>query len=1574
MDTSLNRIENNVFQVHIHGKTGRPLPYHLTLDDHQLILKPSQRLTSLFSSSIFTVPFSTFFEIHPGRQTTNFLRTSKYIAASSLPESDTHCFSFILNTNVSYDLECNSVKECERLLVYLTTKSGITNTNVAATGVSQPHGLSHFCYKLSQTSFFINFILICILLNTCIMAAQSPVEENETIKKILSYLDKSILLIFTLELGMKVAALEGLLPLLHDPWDVLDTLIVSASWFSEFPLVELSFNVSAFRAFRAIKALKYLKGIQEILETFAGTMKMVTFALFTYFYFLFLYAILAVHLFRNAMDFQCASVKENSIFSDILNMSVAQNNTIMVPRTFCVPDRGDCGPHHSCLVRSLSFNPDGFNTLSQSLFTLYRITSRAGLTLPLNATMATTSPLSLLFFITLIVFVSYMILALFVAIVRASFVEMKTKRDRAVEVRNQLAKSYASKDRPEMNYEVSSLKKISKRVESTIGRSWDSLVRLQRGTTSFYLKLKMKSPKVLYCFHRKGKVVKSAGIIIHHFYFEIFILVLIVANTTFLALDYHEMPRWYATMLTTAENCFTVLFALEMMLKIIGLKGLYKYLYSGEAAIWNKFDAVIVIGGCIDLFLTTSGLLTGAGGIVSLLRSVRLLRIIRILRTNVQLMQVITAIYNSLTAMFNLLLFMMMVTVVFAILGMQLYGGTFALSSRNKFDTFFEALLTLFRMFSGGGTWGIYYEASESSSGSTAPLFFLTFNVFSVYVTLNFMIVILLKSFQLSLEEILTCRNEELRFHVKAFRHQPSSLLLLVNARVVSDTAMLTSLTSTSRLSTDSIYLFETEEKKVTNSWKNNACFLFPLESTIRKSSTFLVCKSEAFILVCIVLSSICLALESPGSRGTWLANTIKILDIVFLWIFNVEFIVKVISTGFVLGPKTYLSVSWNRLDFFVLLFSNVGYILPSSGIGSYFRIGRILRPLRVIGRNRGLQVLIRSILKSAHEVCYALVLMACIFFMFAILGMNLFSGQIAKCNDANMINRIACIGIFENSYGVTTPRVWSTGYHNFNDIGHALRSLFEVVAGKSWIHVMFATMDITGVDRQPIVNERARNALFFVLFIFISSFYMLKIFVGIVVANFRRFNGSALLTPQQLQWVQLKNRIATLEPPMASSTNTSTWVTFLHSMAFQNSITVLIWIQAVFLGMNVQPLYKVGHVLVVMVLVLDIVARMHTIGFYHYVTTFRYAFTTTTVCLMIVLPACDWLHPLGYLLALIRVFQFYRLYQVFYKLDGLKKLLVTLVSSTPLTLQICSLFALVLFIYATLGMQLFGTVKWGIGFNNTMNFTTFPQALLTLFRIASGDDWTIVLKALRISPPYCTEEISGQSERSDCGFPIMASLYFYSYFVLVFLVFLNLYVAAILDTYTSTNTTAPSSQASSGASSSIVDEVDLLGMVAVWTRFDPKGTGSIPRAKLPEVLSELHTFLNWSSVTGNKDHCVVDKVTLHLYYLYDNYISIGKHMNSYDHFVQCSFKKIVFREFLVVVCRLAVPKDYLTCEERLELVTLDCEASVSWSLRILGRTFRERYKKQYSLLKNNSKRTNTLYSVYRKTNLNIRV
>ena len=100
----------------------------------------------------------------------------------------------------------------------------------------------------------------------------------------------------------------------------------------------------------------------------------------------------------------------------------------------------------------------------------------------------------------------------------------------------------------------------------------------------------------------------------------------------------------------------------------------------------------------------------------------------------------------------------------------------------------------------------------------------------------------------------------------------------------------------------------------------------------------------------------------------------------------------KLPSCNFVSSGNSYMRDPWNWLDFSVVVVSLMAYIPGVSGL-SVLRTFRVLRPLRALTTVPGMRVIISSLITSLHGVIFVLALSFCFFFVYAIVGVELWSG-----------------------------------------------------------------------------------------------------------------------------------------------------------------------------------------------------------------------------------------------------------------------------------------------------------------------------------------------------------------------------------------------------------------------------------------------------------------------------------------------------------------------------------------------------------------------------------------------------
>merc|ERR1719458_71351 len=187
---------------------------------------------------------------------------------------------------------------------------------------------------------------------------------------------------------------------------------------------------------------------------------------------------------------------------------------------------------------------------------------------------------------------------------------------------------------------------------------------------------------------------------------------------------------------------FTAVFAAESTVKLFAMGPRYFF-----ADAWNNFDFVIVIFSMIEL------LFEGISGL-SMLRSLRLLRVFKLAKSWKSLNDILTIMGKTVGALSNLTFVLVIIIFIFAVMGMQLYGGDYRTNvcywdgcemPRWNFTDFFHSFMVVFRVLCGEwieSMWDCMFVAGKSC----IPYFFATVLIGNL-VILNLFLALLLSSF-----------------------------------------------------------------------------------------------------------------------------------------------------------------------------------------------------------------------------------------------------------------------------------------------------------------------------------------------------------------------------------------------------------------------------------------------------------------------------------------------------------------------------------------------------------------------------------------------------------------------------------------------------------------------------------------------------------------------------------------------------------------------------------------------------------------------------------------------------------
>lgn len=204
----------------------------------------------------------------------------------------------------------------------------------------------------------------------------------------------------------------------------------------------------------------------------------------------------------------------------------------------------------------------------------------------------------------------------------------------------------------------------------------------------------------------------------------------------------------------------------------------------------------------------------------------------------------------------------------------------------------------------------------------------------------------------------------------------------------------------------------------------------------------------QNFIIAVIVINAITLGLETSPTVIAAAGSALVMLDRVALAIFVLEIVLKL-----VVYRHNFFRSGWNVFDFLI-----VGVTLLPVGEGvSVLRALRILRALRLISVVPSMRKVVNALLRAVPGMSSVLTLLLLVFYVAAVMSTKLF--------------------------GASFPD-W------FGTIGESFYTLFQVMTLESW------SMGIV----RPVMEAYPYAWIFFVLFILLTTFAVLNLFIAIVV------------------------------------------------------------------------------------------------------------------------------------------------------------------------------------------------------------------------------------------------------------------------------------------------------------------------------------------------------------------------------------------------------------------------------------------------------------------------------------------
>jgi hypothetical protein len=185
-----------------------------------------------------------------------------------------------------------------------------------------------------------------------------------------------------------------------------------------------------------------------------------------------------------------------------------------------------------------------------------------------------------------------------------------------------------------------------------------------------------------------------------------------------------------------------------------------------------------------------------------------------------------------------------------------------------------------------------------------------------------------------------------------------------------------------------------------------NSIYIFHKKNLLRLLM-YKIYKHKAFdntIMFLIAISSIKLGADSyltGYASDSKLVIISDIVDIIMNACFLLELVIKVLAMGLIMDEGSYLRESWNQLDAFIVATSILDMALVNVDLPviKILRLLRTLRPLRVISHNIAMKLIVASLFESVGAIFNVIVVIVCVWLMFAIFAINIFAGKFFFCS-----------------------------------------------------------------------------------------------------------------------------------------------------------------------------------------------------------------------------------------------------------------------------------------------------------------------------------------------------------------------------------------------------------------------------------------------------------------------------------------------------------------------------------------------------------------------------------------------
>jgi hypothetical protein len=546
---------------------------------------------------------------------------------------------------------------------------------------------------------------------------------------------------------------------------------------------------------------------------------------------------------------------------------------------------------------------------------------------------------------------------------------------------------------------------------------------------------------------------------------------------------------------------------------------------------------------------------------------------------------------------------------------------------------------------------------------------------------------------------------------------------------------------------------------------------------------------------------------------------------------------------------RAYLRNLFNVIDSFVIIISLIDFFSADSIFEvakqmKTLRVLRALRPLRMINRFTELRLVVKCLIDSIPAIANMLMIGSFVFFVYAVIGLNLFHGHLGTCSLNQFIYSSDCR---------LNNGTWKASNVNFDNISSSMLTVFEMATTSNWYEVMYNVVEKTN----------RYSSIYFVSFMLIGAIFVMNLSVTVIVDNFVTLNeaeeGITMISEEQKEWVKAMKYFLKYKPvPCYKTRNFSKFrkicFNIVNHSNFNKIINIMILINVLIMcmrydrdGIFLEDIQSYISYFFSSLFTLELIMKLVVYRKLYFIDVwnkFDFIVVIISNCSVILSIVRYYIGDFGensFLTVMIRIVRILRVFRLLKINEFVKNYFYTLLFLFPSLINIGSLVLVILTVYSILGMNLFGTVKFGDIINSNNNFKDFLNSMIFLIRTTTGDSWNDSMHELATNQPNCRDQSYQElilEGPQGCGSPY-AYFYFVSFMITNSMVIMNLFIAVVVE-----------SLIRDTEKYDAVDAEEIKAFFELWGKYDPEVRYVIDPQEFVLLMMELPSPLG---INGDK-------------------------------------------------------------------------------------------------------------------------